>query len=121
MKWIRFASVIFLCFGIMILMNKIRFYYDWKNAFWRTLMAPFEGTIWAENYSEEHFMNIRPGMSMSSVEVLLGKPLRITCSKEGCTWIYSNQDTPTADYDRRWVSFSVNGSVNDITHKFYID
>ncbi|MEW6058261.1 MAG: outer membrane protein assembly factor BamE, partial [Bdellovibrionota bacterium] len=92
-----------------------------ENAFWRTLMTPFTGTIWAKKFSEQNFAKIRPGMPRAEVEALLGSPLRKDCSEKGCMWVYSNQDTGTADYDRRWVVTDPTGRVTEVRHEFYID
>ena len=61
------------------------------------------------------------GMSELEVRNLLGAPLQDWTGGEGHTWLYSWQDTPTADYDRRWVSFDSKGHVDDLAHEFYID
>ena len=108
-------------FGAATVTNKIRFRYDWENAYCRTLMTPFTGTIWADGFSEGKFSKIQFGMSKSEVEAVLGDPLRKDCSGKGCMWVYSNQDTGTADYDRRWVVFDSTDQVTKIRHEFYID
>lgn len=118
------------CFALSIFVitlgfNKIRFRYEWSDATKRTLMAPFAGTLWADGFSEEKFAKVTLGMPMSEVERLLGRPLKEWCGPEddktGCTWLYSWQDTPTADYDRRWVSFNASGRVDELRHDFFID
>ncbi|MEW6058012.1 MAG: hypothetical protein AB1540_15505 [Bdellovibrionota bacterium] len=121
MKWLKAFLFILTCFGLMMTTNKVRFRYDWENAFWRTLMTPFVGTIWAEGFSEERFAKVRVGMSFDEVAHILDEPLRKDCSQKGCGWIYSNQDTGTADYDRRWITFDVTGLVDGLRHEFYID
>ena len=101
--------------------NKVRFLYDWGNAFWRTLMTPFTGTNWAEGFSEDRFSMIRLGMSQEQVTSILGRPLDQGCGKTSCSWIYSYQDTGTADFDRRWILFDYDGKVDEIKNDFYID
>jgi hypothetical protein len=121
MKWLRAFVVVMTCFGVTMTVNKIRFQYDWENAFWRTLMTPFTGTVWALGFSEEGFAEIRIGMSYDEVAKILGEPLRKNCGDKGCGWIYSNQDTGTADYDRRGITFDTTGRVDGLRHEFYID
>lgn len=101
--------------------NKIRFHYGWSDAFWRTAMTPFTGTLWADGFSEARFAEVRIGMSSQEVRALLGTPLKEWCGSEGCAWLYSWQDTPTADYDERSVSFDSLWRVTGLRHRFYID
>ncbi|MEW6056481.1 MAG: hypothetical protein AB1540_07685 [Bdellovibrionota bacterium] len=108
-------------FGIMLIMNKVRYRYDWENAFWRTIMTPMTGTIWAKDFSEAGFAKITYGMSSAEVRSLVGEPLNRECDKDGCGWSYSDQDSDTADSDRRWVRFDAKDRVDYIWHEFHID
>jgi outer membrane protein assembly factor BamE (lipoprotein component of BamABCDE complex) len=77
--------------------------------------------LWATGFSESKFSDVRMGMSQTEVMSLLGIPLQMWTGSDGCTWLYTWQDTPTADYDRRWVSFDSKGFVDEVNHEFYID
>jgi hypothetical protein len=101
--------------------NKWRFGYGWGEAFGRTVMAPMTGTLWAKDFSERKFSSVHLGMTRPEVVQLLGKPLREGCGDSGCTWLYSWQDTGTADFDRRWVGFDLKGHVDRIYHDFFVD
>ncbi len=124
-KTFKVVPIILAAFIVTLGLNKIRFRYDWVDAAKRTLLAPLTGTLWADGFSEAKFAKVKLGMSLAEVKALLGAPLREWCGpkgiNEGCTWLYSWQDTPTADYDRRWVSFDALGRVEEIRHDFYID
>jgi len=111
-------------FGFFIsatVFNKIRFHYGWSDAIWRTTMTLFTGTLWADGFSEAKFADVKIGMSSQEVKVLLGPPLKEWCGSKNCAWLYSWQDTPTADFDRRSVSFDSSWRVNGFRHEFYID
>jgi hypothetical protein len=111
-----------LAFGALATFNKIRFQYDWNNALWRTIMTPMTGTIWAEGFDEDAFAQVKVGMLRSEVESLgVGKPLDERCHENGCFLRYTNQDTGTADFDRRWLGFDRNGRVDYIRNDFWID
>ena len=98
-----------------------RLNYNLDDAFWRTLLSPFEGTIWAKDFRLENFEKVFMGMSSQEVYKLLGTPLRSHCTPEGCLLIYSWQDTGTADFDQRWVGINSIGQVNEIRKSFFID
>lgn len=83
-----------------------------KKSILRTVMTPFTGTLWADGFSEAKF---------AEVKALLGAPLKEWCGSGGCVWLYNWQDTPTADYDERAVSFDSLWRVNGFRHRFYID
>lgn len=108
-------------FFISTVINKNHYRYDWQNAAWRTGMALFTGTKWAEGFSEEQFAKVKIGMSFEEVKAIVGKPLEGGCGLYGCGLVYSWQDTPTADYDRRWVRFDKNHKAYLIYHDFYIN
>jgi hypothetical protein len=101
--------------------NAIRFQYGVEDAFWRTFMSPFEGTVWATQFEESKFSKIRIGMSASEMVKLIGNPLRKDCGKEDCFWIYTWQDTETADFDQRWVIVDLSERVTEIRKSFFID
>jgi hypothetical protein len=110
-----------LLFMTATVFNKIRFHYGWSDAVLRTAMAPLAGTLWAEGFSETRFAAVRIGMSSQEVKALLGPPLKELCGPENCAWRYSWQDTPTADYDQRSISFDASWRVTELRHRFYID
>jgi len=121
MKLLKYALVFTGIFFIGIMFNMYRFGYGFDDAFWRTLMTPFTGTVWSERFTEEGFNNIKISMSTDEVLKHLGKPLQNECGKERCFWIYSYQDTPTADFDQRWIIFNKNDRVVEIRKSFFID
>lgn len=114
-------TLVVMVFALFTAFNKVRFHYDWSEALKRTAMTPFVGTLWADGFSELNFSKVRIGMSEIEVRTLLGVPLQKWVGTEGYTWLYSWQDTPTADYERRWVSFDSKGLVDEVIHEFYID
>jgi hypothetical protein len=106
----------------MVVVNKVRFYYGWQDALWRTLLAPFEDTVWAPDFSVANFEMVRLKMDESEVSSLLGQPLRKDCDKNGeCFWVYSWQASGTDDFDQRWISFNREGKVIELIKSFYID
>lgn len=122
MKKRKQALVMTLVFCAMIVViNKLRFRYSWTNATLRTAMTPFTGTIWADGFSEANFSKVQAGMSSRDIKLLLGEPLQKWCGNEGCEWLYSWQDTPTADFDRRWIFLNSVGRVVSFRHDFFID
>ncbi|MGB0454072.1 MAG: outer membrane protein assembly factor BamE domain-containing protein [Bacteriovoracaceae bacterium] len=112
-------SIIFL-FGVGI--NMYRFGYGFEDGFFRTLLAPMEGTVWADGFSEEAFDKISIGMTAEQVFSILGEPLEkdSDCHKL-CFWTYSWQDTQTADFDQRWVVFNSQNQVIEKRKSFFID
>ena len=92
-------NIVFL-FGVGI--NMYRFGYGFEDGFFRTLLAPMEGTVWADGFSEEAFNKIKIGMRAEEVLSILGEPLKKnTECRKLCFWTYSSQDTQTADFDQR--------------------
>ncbi len=106
--------------GVMAV-HSIRFGYGPEDAFWRTLMSPFEGTVRAPGFSESAFTKVRIGMIAADVAKLLGDPLRKSCGDFGCLWIYTWQDSGTADFDQRWVLVDATERVSEIRKSFFID
>ena len=121
MKKLKLLPLLGLCFPAMMLINGFRFQYGLEDAFWRTLMMPFEGTIWAPGFKEAEFLKVREGMKADDVFKMLGEPIRRDCGKSGCFWIYTWQDTPTADFDQRWVMLNAKEQVTEIRKGFFID
>lgn len=115
-----FAVILFSSLGIGV--NMYRFGYGVEDGFYRTLMFPFEGTVWAQGFNEKAFLKVQIGMSQLQVVHLLGEPLRkdLDCD-ESCFWLYSGQDSGTADFDQRWVVFGADRKVNEIRKSFFID
>lgn len=121
MKFIRMSALFVSLFGLATLLNAARFGYGPNDAFWRTLLTAFEGTVWAPGFSEAAFLKVRTGMVASEVASLVGDPLRKDCGEHRCIWIYTWQDTQTADFDQRWVIFGATKRVEEIRKSFYID
>lgn len=123
MKILRRGLLLFIAlFMGMIIVNKSRFFYGWEDAFFRTLLAPFEETVWATNFSVESFEMARLTMGGEEISRLLGEPLRKDCGDNGeCIWIYSWQATGTDDFDQRWVVFNSEGKVSELRKSFFID
>ena len=122
MKILKFFSVLFALYIFMIPVNMVRFDYNLTNAFWRTTLFIFEGTIWAPNYSEVKFNQVKLGDTKEKVISLMGKPIvgELDCL-DNCFWRYTRQDTGTADFDQRAVLFNNKGVVEEVRKDFYID
>lgn len=122
MKFLKFSlgmSIVFL-FGVGF--NMYRFGYGIKDGFFRTLLTPMEGTVWAEGFSEEAFDKIIIGMTTEQVFSILGEPLeKDTDCLKLCFWSYSWQDTQTADFDQRLVVFNSQNQVIEKRKSFFID
>lgn len=113
-----------LCGGLFLgvmAVNSLRLGYGPEDSFWRTLMSPFEGTVRAQGFSESAFTKIRIGMMAAEVTRLLGEPLRRSCGVYGCLWIYTWQESGTADFDQRWVLVDAKARVSEIRKSFFID
>ena len=121
MKFVKAAFLANAIFIVAVAANVLRFQYGAEDAFWRTLMSPFEGTVWTPQFSESAFAKIEVGMAASEVVGLVGKPLRRDCGTMGCFWIYTWHDSDTADFDQRWVVFDVAERVSEIRKSFFID
>jgi hypothetical protein len=121
MKLLKAFSAVSVLFVLTIVVNAARFQYGIEDAFWRTFMTPFEGTVWAPQFEESRFSKIKVGMSAPEVLKLLGHPLRKDCGNEDCFWIYTWHDTGTTDFDQRWVIFSLVGRVIEVRKSFFID
>lgn len=121
----KFLKVSFLMSSILLLgisINMYRFGYGFKDGFFRTLLAPMEGTVWATGFSEEAYDKIKIGMTTEQVYSILSEPLRkdTDCSNR-CFWAYSWQDTQTADFDKRSIVFGYQKQVVEIRKGFFID
>lgn len=122
MKILKVLISIGILFFLTMAFNMYRFNYNLDNGFWRTLMSPFEGTIWASNFSETAFSKAKIGMSSKAVKSLLGNPISKRCdSKKNCFWNYTWQETGTADFDQRWIVFNRSNRVVEIRKGFFID
>ena len=105
-----------------VLENMFQFGYGVNDAFWRVVWSIDEGTVWADNFSEEKFNQVEVGMTQKEVLLLLGRPLnKIHEHKAGHFWYYTRQDTGTSDFDQRWVVFDSNATVEEVRKSFYID
>lgn len=121
MKFLKFFVLGGFLFFTMVTINAVRFQYGMGDAFWRTLMTPFEGTVWAPRFEESKFSKVKVGMNGLEVLSLLGPPLRKDCGKEDCFWLYTWQDTGTADFDQRWLVLDLKERVIEIRKSFFID
>jgi len=122
MKLIGRAIFVFsLAFSAGVTINSYRFGYEISDAFWRTLMAPVEGTIWAPEFDETKFSKIRIGMSTPEVIDLIGDPFRTDCGDKDCFWIYTKLEAGLPGYDQRWLVFDATKRVREIRKSFYLD
>lgn len=122
MKLIGLAIIILgSAFSLGVAINSYRFGYGWNDAFWRTLVAPVEGTIWVPKFDESKFSKVRIGMSAHEVVQLIGNPLRKDCGKEDCFWIYTWLETALPGYDQRWLIFDLKERVIEIRKSFELD
>ena len=101
--------------------NMFNYGYSWEDAMKRTLLYPFEGTVWAKGFTESGFESIQLSMTENQVLAILGEPLFQNCGEGICFWMYTGQDTQTADFDQRWVVIGKDGKVSEIRKSFFID
>ena len=121
MRYLFRALLLSACVGIGICgYNALRFRYGVSDAVARTLLSILEDTRWASDFSEEKFSDIVVGMTKDQVTMLLGKPLRETCTA-GCEWVYTWQADPTASFDWRSIHFDDWGRVDMKRREFFID
>lgn len=113
--------IVSLVIFLSIYINMHRFNYNFSKAFYRTIFFFLEDTIWSHGFSEDSFSKLKIGMNEQKVISILGKPLRKTCGKTTCEWVYSWQKTGNSSFDRRDVIFNFDGFVARIRHEFYID
>lgn len=121
MKLLKFLFLSLFLFPALLAINAFRFQYGLEDAFWRTLMSPLEGTVWAANFNESAFAKIQVGMLAGDALRLIGEPIRRDCDNDGCLWIYSWQDTSTADFDQRWILLDTKERITEIRKSFFID
>ena len=81
-------------------------------------MAPFGGTLWSKDFSEEAFLKVKIGMSSIEVIKLLGNPVH---KDSDFFWKYTIGDTGSADFDQRWVVFNKQGKVSEVRKSFFVD
>jgi hypothetical protein len=110
-----------LSFPTALAINSYRFGYGLKDAFWRTLVSPVEGTIWAPQFDESKFSKIRFGMRAPDVVRLIGEPLHKYCGKEDCFWLYTTLENGLPGYDQRWLVFDLAERVIEIRKSFELD
>lgn len=89
------------------------------------LFDPAIDTKFTENYSEENFDKIIPGMDTSEVIKLIGKPFKQNLSDNSLiTWSYST-DGKFEKADFAWLSrkvtFNKTGKVKDTQKAIYYD
>lgn len=60
-------------------------------------------------------------MTKTVVDKIMCAPLSYDCGPDICGSSYSKQDTPTADYDRRWIRYDLTEKVIETIREFYID
>jgi len=120
----KFIKLFFICtflFFTLMSYNIFRFGYGLNDGLWRTLMTPFEGTVWSPGFSEKAFSKIKINMTSTELGSLLGEPLRKDCGENNCFWIYTWQDSGTADFDQRWVVLNKENRVIEVRKSFFID
>jgi len=115
------AFLSFLPFPTAVTINSYHFGYGWNDAFWRTLVAPVEGTIWAPQFDESKFSKVRIGMSAPEVTKLIGDPLQKDCGEEDCFWLYTKLESGLPGYDQRWLIFDLKERVIEIRKSFELD
>lgn len=123
MKLIKLSiGFVALTISLGVGLNMYRFGYGFSDGFWRTLMSPFEETVWAPGFSEHSFVQVKLGMEANQVLAILGAPLRKDddCSNI-CFWMYTHQATGTADFDQRWIVFDKDSKVIELRKSFFID
>lgn len=102
--------------------NMSTFGYGFNDAIWRVIWSIDEGTIWAQNFSEENFEKIRLGMTDHDVLELMGPPLYSDDKcVDTCFWYYTKQDAGTSDFDQRWLVFNKDKRVVEVRKSFFID
>jgi hypothetical protein len=104
-----------------MIFNMWRFGYGVNDAFLRTLLIPCEGTIWVKGFDEKKFDQVKLGMSKEEFISLVGMPLRLGHDHENYFWVYTKQDSPTADHDKRVIVTDLNLRVVEIKKSFFID
>jgi hypothetical protein len=130
----RYRPLIFGGLGIAVLLSVIAVPWNehyrsegfsgWLNwlAFW-----DHPGTHFAPGFSEKQFSRVKPGMTRSQVESLLGKPLDTApwdlwdTAHEGECWDYSLPVTNVWNYHLRDVIFDPNGKVFVVGREFYME
>jgi hypothetical protein len=122
MKFRRISLILVFSLMVMLILNKVRFHYGWRDAFFRTVLAGFEATRWAPEFSLDAFEQAKLQMDQSEISQLLGEPLRKDCDAHGeCIWIYSWQISGTDDFDQRWIVFNPKRKVSEVRKSFFID
>ena len=112
-----FLIILFLsCIGI----NMFKYGYGFSDGFWRTLVAPVEGTVWPPGFSEEAFSKVRVGMSVEQVKELIGMPKSGYCTDK-CYWSYTTKEEGLPGYDRRFLLLDENRLVEKVIKEFYLD
>lgn len=132
MKLIKFSVTFFL---ILIVTGSfytlLTFKYPFTDCVLRTILYPFEGTLWSSNhYNDNNFSKIKNGMTKKEVLDLVGKPEfggdpdeTNTKSEVARLWDYTHQQTnPHAmTWHRRGLVFDEKNLVIEIKREFYID
>lgn len=90
--------------------------------FYYVLFAGEDKTQFAPNYSEDHFFEIRRGMSKDDVTALLGEPLEKNMIDGGSyveVWRYTHAPQKT-NYWFRLVLFDKDGKVTATEAKYFV-
>lgn len=78
-----------------------------------------DNTIYADNYSEIGFRQIRAGMTSNEVNVLIGAPLRKAPYTGGTSvWHYTDQYNRTRSFWRRWLVIG-NDRVEEVVNDYF--
>jgi outer membrane protein assembly factor BamE (lipoprotein component of BamABCDE complex) len=75
-----------------------------------------DNTIYADNYSETGFRQIRAGMSSNDVEAVIGAPLKKAPYPGGASvWHYTDQYNRTRSFWGRWLVIA-NDRVEEVVN-----
>jgi len=67
------------------------------------IIAHLDGTIYSTGYTEEKFRQLQVGMKVRNLETLMGPPLATVTFKDHMIYEYSNRNSITPIFFRRWV------------------
>ena len=113
-KALRVAAAVAACAtGLVFWLDggKCNGFGDWAE---HALFFYEDDTVWAEEYSEEGFLKIEPGMSCEEVVRLVGWPLYERRDGERMRWEYAQCGGSGWD---RWVDFSGEGRTVEAVYR----
>jgi hypothetical protein len=78
-----------------------------------------DNTIYADNYSELGYHQIRAGMTSKEAEALIGAPLRKTAyTGDASIWHYTDQYNRTRSFRRRWLVIG-HARVEEVVNDYF--